>query len=80
MTQALSKTSADPETVAMLFARDPLELTTEDIDVVIMHMRDRRHQFKTASSSGKKAPAAPKLTKAEKEIKASGLDVSGIEL
>lgn len=74
----------DPLAVAELFARDPLELTTADIDEIIAIMRDKRKQFKLAESGGgRKRTAAkktPKKTKLEQEVAALKIDTSGITL
>ena len=45
--------SEQPETTDMneLFNRDALELTDENIDSIIQHMRNRRHLFATASDT-----------------------------
>lgn len=52
--------------ISVLFARDPLQHTEEDIDRIIAKMREARHTFNTAT----KKPAAasgPKLTEKEKD-------------
>jgi hypothetical protein len=49
--------------IAILFARDPLEMTEEDIDRIIESMREKRHLFNTGA-----APTKGKLTKKEEEI------------
>lgn len=45
-------------TISELFARDPLQLTTEDIDQIIEYYRARRTQFNLGA---KDAGAAKKL-------------------
>lgn len=55
-----------PTDVSVLFARDPLKHTDEDIDRIIAKMREARHTFNTVA----KKPAAssgPKLTEKEKD-------------
>jgi len=54
-----------PETTDMneLFSRDALELTDEDIDSIITHMRNRRHLFTNTATTAAGKPK--KKTKAE---------------
>jgi len=61
-----------------LFARDPLSLTDEDIDLIIAEMRKRRHLFKTAPKSTSRKTTSPKLTEKEKAVK--GLGDLGIDI
>lgn len=44
--------------VAELFARDPLKLTTPDIDAIIEHMRKARAQFNLGVKAEPKAKPA----------------------
>lgn len=66
--------------MAELFARDPLELTDQDIDTIIADMRSRRKQFKTIQKTGAKPKAQPKKTKAEVAVEKMGLDLGDIKL
>ena len=61
--------------MALLFSRDPLKLTDEDITEIIKKFREARVSFKQGNMKAGKT-TAPKLTKAEAEVKASGLDLS----
>ena len=56
--------------IALLFAKDPLKHTREDIDSIIQTMRASRHQFKSGIKVGTKA--APAVTKAAALIKDLG--------
>ena len=47
-----------------LFSRDPLELTRENIDEIITHMREKRHLFNAAPKPKAKAKTK-KLTDAQ---------------
>jgi len=61
--------------IATLFARDPLELTKEDISAIIEEMRKSRHAFNLGNkSAGSTKPKTPK----QKEIAAlvDKLDIS----
>lgn len=54
--------------IAALFAKDPLQLTKENIGEIVSYYRERRAQFnlgdKTAGNTKKmKAEAGPKITK-----------------
>lgn len=42
-----------------LFSRDPMKMTTEDIDKIIEEMRKKRHLFLAGPVKEKKAKAAP---------------------
>jgi len=56
---------ASPESLDELFSRDPLELSSQDIDKIVAHLRAQRHQWSAdeaagatkARSKGKKPPA-----------------------
>lgn len=67
--------------MAELFQRDPLELTNQDIDLIIQRYRDARHAFaagaKTAGKPEAKKSAAQK--KGELALKAVGnLDLDSL--
>lgn len=47
--------------IAVLFARDPLKLTTDDIDTIIKEIRKRRDSFSTAAPSRKRETKTSKL-------------------
>lgn len=53
----------DHTDIALLFARDPLKMTNEDIDALIAAMREKRHLFTSAP-----AAKGSKLTKKESEV------------
>lgn len=46
--------------IAELMARDPLKLTTVDLDRIIAELRSQRHRFVTADDKKIGAPAARK--------------------
>lgn len=50
-----------------LFLRDPLSLTDEDIDAMILKYRERRASFKASPAEFKKkqTASAPKLTEGQ---------------
>ena len=54
-----------------LFSRDPLKLTDEDIDEIIVYMRKRRHLYIAGPAKGKATPTA--LT--DKQRAASSLKI-----
>lgn len=56
-----------------LFSRDPLKLTNEDIDAIILHMREKRAQFNSGALTPKKK-AEPKLTTAQSAALKLNLD------
>lgn len=56
-----------------IFARDPLELTRENIDQIVLAMREARSKYMT----GLKAKAEPKA-KREKSAGAPSLDDLGL--
>ena len=55
-----------------LFSRDPLELTNEDIDEIIAHMRERRVLFNSTPVT--KAGAPKKLTAAQSKVQGLNVD------
>jgi len=59
--------------LAALFARDPLSLTSDDIESIIKTMRDKRSQFNLDGTSAKVTPA-------KKPAKESALTAAGIDL
>ena len=61
--------------IAILFAKDPLKLTNDDLDKAIAAMREARHKF---GAGDKTAGAAPKLT--EKEKVAQKLDLGDLNI
>lgn len=60
-----------------LFTRDPLKLTRDDIEQIIVDLRKRRSMFKAAPGAGSKT-AKPKMT--EKQAAALSLNLGDIEL
>lgn len=44
------------DTIAELFAKDPLTLTKSDIDRIIEHMREARKNFKLTGKTQEKKP------------------------
>lgn len=52
--------------IATLFARDPLELTREDVSQIVTEMRKSRHAFSLGNA---KAGSTKPLTPKQKEIK-----------
>lgn len=59
-------------TMAELFARDPLKLTKDDIQLIVKKMREERGRFK---SDKKLPPQAPKLTDGQKAAKSLGIEL-----
>lgn len=55
--------------LSLLFARDPLSLTTEDIDTIIETMRKSRHSFNLGNT---KAGSTKPLTAKQKELQSLG--------
>lgn len=55
-----------------LFSRDPMDLTNEDIDEIILHYRKRRASFNSTPTT--KSGAPKKLTKAQESVKKLDLD------
>ncbi len=50
--------------IAELFARDPLELTKDDITLIVKKLREQRAQFNLGNKvAGKAKPKASDLTK-----------------
>lgn len=63
--------------ISDLFAKDPLSLTSENIDAIIEKMRANRALFMAGQRTEKlKAPAGPKVPKA----KVTGLDLSDLDI
>lgn len=67
---ALENMVIDPGLIQELFDKDPLELTDQDLDIIIAKFRTDRMNYlqppeaktkKAAGSSTKKLPAAPEL-------------------
>jgi hypothetical protein len=54
----MNSTELDPNSLAELFARDPLELTDTDVDSIVATMRAQRHRWaneeKAAKLTGRK--------------------------
>ena len=61
--------------IAVLFARDPLSLSDQDIDRIIEHTRARRKTFDPEKIVKPKVP-----TKTEKKIEGLSLESLGISL
>lgn len=49
---------AEQTDISILFARDPLKHTEQDIDRIIAKMREARHTFNSAPTRGAAAPKA----------------------
>lgn len=63
--------------ISDLFAKDPLDLTTEDLDKIIAEYRDRRNQFKLTG----KAPSAKKIKAPAESVEAAkNIDLGGLGL
>lgn len=65
----MSEPLPDETPIALLFARDPLKHSEQDIDRIIAKMREARHTFKTAGKP------APKLTKGETAAQKLNLNI-----
>ena len=62
--------------IAVLFARDPLKLTKNDIDHIIEELRKRRKQFGTIAEKAPRTSRSrtPRQTKADKLIEGLGAE------
>jgi len=66
-------TDEPPKTdINRLFSIDPLDLTNDDIDEIITHMRERRVLYNSTPVS--KSGAPKKLTAAQKKVSGLKLD------
>lgn len=65
--------------LAELFARDPLELTKDDITTIVEEIRKARHKFVLDEAAGIKPTGTTKKSKAvlegEKALKETGLSI-----
>lgn len=59
--------SASPESLDELFSRDPLELSNQDLDKIVAHLRAQRNQWAADEAAGAtkgrkagKKPSGPK--------------------
>lgn len=59
--------------ITELFARDPCGLTDDEIDEIIVHMRNHQAQFELGAKPPK-AAKAPKANKSDQLLKDLGLD------
>jgi len=64
------------DAISELFARDPLELTRENIESIIAYYRENREKF----VSGVKAPAATKTRAAKPKADLAGLSLNDLGL
>jgi hypothetical protein len=74
-----STTPPEQETdISILFARDPLKHTDQDIDRIIAKMREARHTFN--STPARAASSGPKLTAKEQDASKLSLklDLGGL--
>ena len=69
-------TEADPTSLSELFARDPLELSQRDLEVIVTELRAQRARYVAAQAAGQKPPRVAKA----KEPLAKGLNLSLDEL
>lgn len=61
--------------ISLLFARDPLQLTRDDITTIVEEMRKSRHAFNLGNS--KAGSTKPKTEKQKAQAKLlDGLDIS----
>ena len=51
-------TEADPQSLNILFDKDPLELTDQDIDAIVAELRKARTEWATEESSKSKSKAS----------------------
>lgn len=74
----------DQPTIQELFERDPSAYDEDTILLIINELREKRKHWaagnKSAGNLKKKAPAAPKLTKAQEEVKSLGLTAGKLDL
>lgn len=64
--------------ISDLFARDPLQLTNQDLTKIITHFRASRAAFMSTGARAK-ADAGPKEPKAKKE-KMTGLSLDDLDI
>lgn len=62
--------------IAELMARDPLKLSTQDLDAIIADLRNSRHRFNVADDKTIGKPAARK-SKAQLDREAAAKLISG---
>lgn len=66
MTSSQTNEAAPPPTdIAVLFQKDPLSLTNNDMTAIIAHYREKRAQFIAGGVKGATAPKEPKAPKAK---------------
>lgn len=56
--------TAEETPIGVLFSRDPLELSSQDIDSIIVRLRKQRHAFQASGNKSAGKPASKK-TKAD---------------
>jgi len=70
-------TEPDDTTVAELFARDPLELSSTDLDTIIAKLRAQRARFVQGNQAAGRAPGKAKTKAAPTEKQAAALKATG---
>lgn len=72
----MTEDAAEPTTdINELFSRNPLELTDDDIDEIILHMRKRRQLFHAAQTTKSGAVKKPSLTEGQAAAQKLNLDI-----
>lgn len=67
-----------PETLTHLFNKDPLDLSTQDLEAIVVTLRAQREAFLQEESSSKTAGTKPNYKKSGKAA-AQAVDISKIE-
>jgi len=70
---------ASPESLDELFSRDPLQLSDQDLDRIVAHLRAQRNQWKQEEASGAKQSKAKGVTSSGPKEKVS-LDMLDLKL
>lgn len=72
---------APEEPLAELFARDPGQLSEQDLDTIIAKLRAQRHRFKAGDKTAGKAKQSKASEKQSAAMKIGGDDLlSGLDL
>lgn len=67
--------SAAPESLDELFSRDPLELTDQNLDQIVSHLRAQRHQWAQEEATGAKKSKAKQI-KPKERVKIEDLNLN----
>ena len=81
----LSELKLDPTEIDKLFQKDPLELSDEEMDLIVEAERRQRGEFLTKEKTKGKGKSKPKRTisaeeASKKSLKDLNIDLSDIEI